>query len=141
MTPVDQVRLDVLVDEAGHTADALSEARGAPVGFDRESVAWVEGFIERARKRYAPDQQPEGLIMTLGCYLGAAIIEATKGAWFDDDVGGIGVGFPSGDIVFPFAKVRKQFEQGVEGGESILSFYTVSVNYIAAGKLQTDGAA
>ena len=39
-------------------------------------------------------------------------------------------------MVYPFAKVRKQFDEGVAAGESILSFYTVSVSYIAIGALR-----
>ena len=38
-------------------------------------------------------------------------------------------------MAFPFAKVRKQFDNGHEGGESILSFYDVAVDYVSKGKL------
>ena len=53
-----------------------------------------------------------------------------------DSAGGIpGVMFPPGDMAFPFAKIAKQFLDGLEAGESILSFYNIALNYVAAGKL------
>ncbi|MDQ8699719.1 hypothetical protein [Hyphomicrobium sp. LHD-15] len=108
------------------------------VTLDAESVAWVEGFVESARGRYlgVDGGVPEGLIGLIGSYLGEAIIAETGGQWTEDDAGGLGVAFPNGDAVYPFTKVRKQFEQGVAGGESILSFYTVAVSYIAVGGLR-----
>ena len=36
---------------------------------------------------------------------------------------------------FPFAKVGKQLDDGLEGGELILSFYNVCVKHIATGQL------
>lgn len=136
MTPVDQERLAKIQANADHALDVLSEARGAPVDYDADSIAWVEGFIERARERYAPEPAPEGLIATIGCYLGEAIIAETGGGWADDDaLGGPGVAFLNGDIVFPLTKVTKQFAEGVAAGESILSFYTVAVSYVAIGGL------
>jgi hypothetical protein len=48
----------------------------------------------------------------------------------------LAVAFPNGDAVYPFNKVTKQFELGIAGGESILSFYSVAVSYIALGALR-----
>ena len=102
-------------------------------GMDRDSVAWVEGFIERQRKN-GNVEPGGGLHSVLGSYLGEAIIAATGGRWDEDD-NGIGILFANGDKCYPFAKVAKQLENGLEGGDSILSFYNVSVDYVAKGKL------
>ena len=40
-----------------------------------------------------------------------------EGAW--------GVLFGEGNTAYPFAKVRKQFDHGREGGDSVHSFYRV----------------
>lgn len=137
MKPVDAERLTKIHANADQALEVLSEARGEAVDYELDSIAWVEGFIERARKNYAPEPAPPGLIATIGCYLGEAIIAETDGVWADDEaLGGPGVAFPNGDIVFPLAKVAKQFEHGVEAGESIKSFYTVAVTYIAIGGMR-----
>ena len=105
---------------------------GFDFGFDDRSVAWVEGFIERQRARGAAD----GLADVLGSYLGEAIISAAGGAWVRGPDGALGVRFDNGDIAYPFAKVDKQIERGLEGGESILSFYRISVEMVATGRLR-----
>jgi hypothetical protein len=132
---LDEERLDQIRARAVHAFDVLTEARGDTVEYDLESITWVEGFIERARAHYAAGEIPESMIATIGCYLGEAIIAETGGEWADDEVGGTGVVFPNGDMVFPLTKVARQFELGLEGGESILSFYSVAVSYIAIGGL------
>ncbi len=112
----------------------LAHASGMQFGYDQDSVAWVEGFIERQRAEF-PDTS-RGLVSVLGSYLGEAIIEAVPGAdWAEDDNGALGIRFPTGDTAYPFNKVDKQIAEGLENGESILSFYNISVNYVAAGKL------
>lgn len=98
-------------------------------GLDKPSVAWVEGFIERQRE--SGNAEPGGgLHSVLGCYLGEAIIAATGGVWDEDD-NGIGVKFANGDKCFPFAKVAKQFENGLAAGDSILGFYNIAVEQVA----------
>lgn len=141
MTPVDEERLEKIRANAAFATEQLSEARGAPIAYDESSVRWVEGFIERSRVNYK-DGAPESIVAVLGCWLGEAIIATAGGEWADDETGGPGVAFPNGDIAFPLTKVAKQFEQGLEGGESILSFYSVAVSYIAIGGLRSpEGAA
>lgn len=136
MTPLDNERLEKI---RANTAFAIEEFRAAAekeIGFDADSVAWVEGFVERARERYAESGVPSGLVSVIGSYLGEAIIAETGGQWMQDGEGRLAVQFPNQDAVYPFAKVEKQFDQGVAGGESILSFYTVSLSYIAIGALR-----
>ena len=105
---------------------------GLAFGFDEGSVSWVEGFIER--QRATPDDNPDArarISAVLACYLGEAIIAAAGGDWEDTEDGALGIAFDNGNWCFPFAKVAKQFEDGVAGGDSILSFYTISTTVVA----------
>ena len=87
------------------------------------------------RTRYGESEAPGGLISVIGSFLGEAIIAASSGQWHEDADGNLCVTFPGGDCAYPFTKVAKQFEQGLEAGESILSFYDISVSYVATGML------
>jgi hypothetical protein len=120
-------------DNAAFAIREFTEVSGTDFALDRESVAWVEGFIERMRVRYGDDCAPSGIVSVIGSYLGEAIIAKAGGDWVSDDTG-VGVAFASGDTAYPFAKVSKQFDQGLAAGESILSFYDVCVNFVATGK-------
>jgi hypothetical protein len=106
-------------------------------GLNRESVEWVEGFIERQRERLDFDPANLGALAdVLGSFLGECLVVATGGEWFrDDEIGAWGVRFPNGSAAFPFAKVDKQFREGLVGGESISSFYDTAVNFVATGRL------
>ncbi len=106
---------------------------GFDFGLDEKSVAWVEGFLERQRAGGVPAGR---FISVLGSFLGEAIIAATGGSWAQDGEGNLGVAFANGDMAYPFAKVVKQLDGGLEGGESILSFYKLSVDHVATGKLR-----
>ena len=115
----------------------LGPLSGLDFGLNRESVEWVEGFIERQRSRPDFDENSlDGLVNTLGSFLGECIAVNTGGTWqWSEAQQALGVTFPAGGYAFPFAKVRKAFLQGLEAGESISSFYDVAVEYIAKGKL------
>ena len=63
----------------------------------------------------------DGLVNTLGSFLGECIIENFGGSWQEDEYGLI-VKFNKKNGVYPFSKIRKQFENGLE--DSIFSFYT-----------------
>lgn len=121
-------------DNAAFAIREFTEVSGKDFALDRESVAWVEGFIERMRVRYGDEGAPSGIVSVIGSYLGEAIIAKAGGEWRSDDKG-VGVAFASGDTAYPFAKVSKQFDLGLAAGESILSFYDVCVNFVATGKL------
>ncbi|MEO3876292.1 hypothetical protein ABGB18_46645 [Nonomuraea sp. B12E4] len=116
--------------------DQLGPLSGMDFGLGRESVEWVEGFIERWRSAGAGLEQIDGLVSTLGSYLGACVIAATGGRWDKSDDHGWGVLLPNGGTAFPFAKVRKQLRDGVAEGESIAGFYRVVVDFIATGKMR-----
>ena len=106
-------------------------------GFNAESVAWTEGFIERERSRRDLSKGvPEGLVNTLGSFLGECIVAATGGKWeWSEEERDWGIRFESGGMAFPFVKVLKQFTNGLEGGDSIESYYRITINYVAPGKL------
>ena len=135
---LDAERLAQIKANVDFALQEFRELADKDVGLDAASVAWVEGFIEQARGRYigVDGGVPDGLVGLIGSYLGEAIIAETNGTWVEDESGDVGVAFPNGDVVYPFNKVRKQFEQGLAQGESVLSFYTVAVSYVAVGGLR-----
>jgi hypothetical protein len=92
-------------------------------GYNRESVEWVEGFIERRRSQ--PGFKPEDeqmMIQILGSFLGECIIHTFGGEWQEKD-GDWGVFFDAANGAFPFNKVHKQFHNGLDAGDSILGFF------------------
>lgn len=92
-------------------------------GYNRESVKWVEGFIEQQRSN--ADITPDAianLTQVIGSYLGECIIYTYGGNWKEQDEEW-GIFFDDSNAAFPFNKVRKQFQNGLSGGDSILSFF------------------
>ncbi len=59
----------------------------------------------------------------LGSFLGECIIHCHGGEWRQDQFGW-GIHFDDGNAAYPFAKVRKQFDNGIEGSDSILGFFS-----------------
>ncbi|HKF20297.1 MAG TPA: hypothetical protein VKE93_01935 [Candidatus Angelobacter sp.] len=108
----------LVIDQLG----PLSEL-GERFGYNRESVEWVEGFIERQRVR--PDVRAADkarMVQVLGSFLGECIVHTYGGEWRERD-GSWGVFFDPSNAAFPFSKVGKQFDNGAESGDSILSFF------------------
>jgi hypothetical protein len=130
-------QLRMIEANAAMAVEELSTLSERSIGFDEDSVAWVEGFIERQRESL-DGEASRGLVNVLGSYLGQAIVIATGAAWDTDDSGNLGIAFANGDMAYPFAKVGKQLEQGLDGGESILSFYNVCLDHIATGDLHRE---
>jgi hypothetical protein len=115
----------------------LGPLSGIEFGLNRASVEWVEGFIERQRAREDFDPDAGNLDSVLGSFLGECIIANARGEWQSSDLYGWGIAFSGDDWAFPFAKVEKAFRNGVAGGDSILSFYDTTVDFLATGKLGT----
>lgn len=103
-------------------------------GLNKQSVAWIEEFIERQRRRSEAYDGENRLVDVIGSFLGEAIIADAGGEWTMTPEGGLGVVFDSGAAAYPFNKVAKQFRDGVDAGESILSFYDFSIKKAAAGE-------
>ena len=95
---------------------------GKAFGYNRASVAWVDGFIEQQRvKEDLTPQSVTKLAHVIGSYLGECIVRIHGGQWRQSE-GRWGVFYDNGNGVFPFAKVRKQFKNGRDRGDSILGF-------------------
>jgi hypothetical protein len=132
----DDPRLAMIRGNAALVFHELGPIAGHEFGYGPESVAWVDGYIERQRRRLDDADAVSSLVSVLGSYLGEAVIKAAGGAWDVHERDEIGIRFDNGDWCFPFSKVAKQFACGTaEGGESILSFYNVSIGLIANGRL------
>ncbi|MGH9604143.1 MAG: hypothetical protein ACRD3N_00440, partial [Terracidiphilus sp.] len=87
---------------------------GERFGYNRASVEWVDGFIERGREG---SKIESGLVQVLGSYLGECIIHVYGGSWREHE-GNWGVFFDNSNAVFPFSKVQKQIESGRASGDS-----------------------
>jgi hypothetical protein len=120
-----QANVDMVIEQ-------FSQDSGIDFGLNRESVAWIDGFVERQRARLSPDEFG-ALPSVVGCFLGACVIEATGARWAHNDEFGWGITFPSENWAFPIAKAQKQFDEGET--ESILSFYDTTLAMVAAGRL------
>lgn len=133
---IEPERLDKIRSNAAFVVDTLGELSGMNFGYGMGSVEWVEGFLERQRPTLT-HEAADRLINVIGCFLGEAIIAAVPGAgWGENLEGDLGIVFPNGDMSFPFAKVAKQLAVGNAQGDSIASFYDISVNYVATGRLR-----
>ncbi len=101
----------------------MRQVSGFDFGYDVKSVAWLDGYIERQRARDDITQElVDGLVNVFGSYLGECVIKCYGGHWKNED-GQWQVSFDDSNAVFPFAKVRKQFQYGPE--DSIKSFFEV----------------
>jgi hypothetical protein len=102
----------------------VSEMLGVNLRYDRASVEWLSGYIERVRPTLN-ESSITGLTQSIGSFLGECIIANYGGEWRESE-GTWGVFFSARDdrnAAFPFNKVRKQLLNGA--GDSILSFYEV----------------
>jgi len=114
---------DKLKANAELVVQQMSKVADMQFGYDRQSIEWLEGFIERQRTREDINQDKiDGMISTLGSYLGETIIRCHGGKWKNVD-GQWCVQLNEGGSAFPFNKVRKQFANGRE--DSIGSFFDV----------------
>jgi hypothetical protein len=91
----------------------------ADLGYDRESVEWIDGYIERNRLTW-DSATKESLGSVLGSFLGECFRRNFDADWEMDDHG-LAIVFPDGNKAFPFNRVNKQIAEGAE--ESIFSFY------------------
>ncbi|MGO8816678.1 MAG: hypothetical protein ACLQVG_18735 [Terriglobia bacterium] len=99
---------------------------GIEFGYNRQSVEWLEGHIERLRQtgKLQDEATREELVNVLGSFLGECIVRRYGGAWTQRE--GIWcVAFDSHNVAFPFAKVAKQMENGREGGDGIGGFFSI----------------
>ncbi|HWE87109.1 MAG TPA: hypothetical protein VG267_19340 [Terracidiphilus sp.] len=128
MTELEMIRADAeMVVEKLRPLSGL----GGGFGYNRASVEWVEGFIERQRcGENLSAEATQNLTGILGSFLGECVVRAYGGVWREAG-GGWGVFFDTKNGVFPFSKVGTQFAQGVEGGDGILGFFeTIDTGFV-----------
>jgi hypothetical protein len=101
-------------------------------GYDDRSVAMLEDYLVRMRRRGAfdTDSDLEGSSQAFGAYLGEAIIAAHGGKWGEDEDCYPYLVYEGPVRLFPINKMAKLMRHGLEGGESILSFYHGIPGYV-----------
>ena len=102
----------------------LRPLSGIDFGYTQESVEWLQGYIERLRNSGEFDSVDvkNKLISVFGSFLGECVVRCYGGTWRQHEAGWC-VAFNDDNMVFPFAKVAKQMENGLE--DSVVSFFTV----------------
>jgi hypothetical protein len=106
----------------------LRPLSGIDFGYTAESVEWLQGYIERLRTSGEFDNVDvkNKLISVFGSFLGECVVRCHGGAWKLHESGVWCVAFNNEDMSFPFAKVAKQMDYGLEDG--IASFFRVMPN-------------
>lgn len=113
----------------------LGPLSGLEFGYNVNSVAWVDGFIEQQRTRSNPNQRPKDeWITVLGSFLGECIIRCFGGQWKNVN-GQWAIHFDNRNAVYPFAKVHKRFASGLEDSieiffKNIPILFTVSLGEV-----------
>jgi hypothetical protein len=105
---------EAVIEELAHLTDF-------EFGYHRESVAWLEGYIERMKQAgvfNGPGR--DKLVSVFGSFLGECIIRVCGGSWKQRD-GAWGVAFDEEQFVQPFAAVAAQVDRGRACG--IRSFF------------------
>jgi hypothetical protein len=99
------------------TIQQLRPLSGMDFGYNRASVEWLEGYIERLRQsgQLASADLKDRLTGVFGSFLGECIVRCHGGAWEQRNDGWC-VAFDPKNAAFPFAKVRKQLDHGAEDG-------------------------
>lgn len=115
-----------LADQMQAAAEKLrsvfKEQMKQELDYDEDGVRWLEGYIDRARLRASDEKSRQGSIHLIGAFLGECTIRNQGGQWATHaDM--LCVVLKEGGMVFPHNKVTKQFNNGTEGGDSILGFY------------------
>lgn len=103
----------------------LRPLSGIDFGYTQESVQWLEGHMERLRQsgEFESFDERNKLTTMFGSFLGECIIRCYGGTWKRDELGVWCVAFDDRNAAFPFAKVEKQMDNGLEDG--IASFFNV----------------
>lgn len=121
MSELEKIRAnaEVVVRDVGPLS-GLGEA----FGYNRESLDYVEGYVERLRNSgmFEEEQQLQNLTAVFGSFLGECIVRNYDGEWRKQDRRWA-IYFDDSSAAFPFSKMMKQFENGLEGGDSILGFF------------------
>lgn len=126
-TVADEQTVAAIAAKTRYVIDQLTPMAPMPFGLDAESVRWFDEYVDRQRRFPGFDPTRIGhLVDPFGCYLGDAIIAATDGHWVRHGTW-LGVHVAEEVISFPFHKVEKLLEQGLEAGESVMGLYRSSI--------------
>lgn len=104
----------------------LRPLSGIDFGYTQESVEWLQGYIERLRNsgEFDNEETRTKLINVFGSFLGECVVRCYGGKWKrHDEAATWCVAFDDDNVAFPFAKVTKQIDNGLEDG--IASFFKV----------------
>ena len=115
--------------------EGFTDLAGESLPPSRVGVAFLDGFIERQRER-GDEARRAQLADMAGCYLGAALIAEAGGRWVQDPKYGLAVEMAPSFVAYPFAKAAKQFANGHDDGDSVLSFFDISVRFAADPQLR-----
>ena len=114
--------------------DQIGPLSGMDFGYNRESVEWLEGYIDhiRGREAFAGDAIAEGAINKFGAFLGECFVRCQGGVWVIKN-GDWGVDLGEGVVVLPRSKVAKQWRDGREFGDGIAGFFNMAPAVVEAG--------
>jgi hypothetical protein len=107
--------LEKIKASAAEVVEKFGPVSKIDFGYNKESVRWLEGYIERLRKNGGFEGSKSQFIGMFGSYLGECIVRCYGGHWENRD-GDLMVAFDAQNWVLPFNKVRKQWENGLEDG-------------------------
>jgi len=95
----------------------LRPVSGMDFGYTKESVVWLEGYIEQLRLSGAlqVEETKDKLAGMFGSFLGECVIRCYGGHWAERE-GNWCVAFDGNNCVFPIGKTAKQMNNGLEDG-------------------------
>ncbi|MBI1177488.1 hypothetical protein GC207_08620 [bacterium] len=93
-------------------------------GYNRKSVEWLEDYIERLRAggEFEDENNRHKLESVFGSYLGECLVQCYGGSWIQRE-GTWCVAFDDQNVAFPFSKIAKQIDNGLDDG--IAGFFRV----------------
>ena len=109
---------------AQHMVRTIKTELDVELDFDAAAAHTLSAYIDQIRPRY-PDGVPQGLVQTLGAFLGECIRATYGGAWAYEEGAlewGLAIPAQSGHLwAFPFRRVYRHFAQGQ--AESVAQFF------------------
>ena len=110
---------------------------GIDLNKDSKSIKYLCEFITVNSSKLESEEQ-EAWLNLIGAFLGQTIIEIYQGRWIEIDTSNANelnfelnnpcIELHDGSVCFPFTKVQKQFENGIE--DSIHSYFTFFATYL-----------
>jgi hypothetical protein len=112
---------------------------GADLSYDRDSVAWIDAYIERNREHFS-EEEANKVANNLGAFVGECLRAAHGGTWVLHEQSGEWGVHLGGNLgtAFPAAKIYKQLRNGPE--DSVLSFFEVVGAIVKAGGIDRLGS-